>query len=118
MHGVVPCPLVGRAIAFGHDGATRLPLPLAGEGGERGSASRERASLLNKRPSPALASLGHPLPASRGEGKSRLPFASNAIALPLWGRVREGGSCDAPSTTPTLSPSPQGGGEHAAFAGR
>src|SRR5258708_32413599 len=49
------------------------PLPLAGEGGEReaiANASRERAAFFRLDPSPVLAALGHPLPASRGEGKA------------------------------------------------
>jgi hypothetical protein len=36
---------------------------------------------------------------------------------PLWGRVREGGGCEAQifAMTPTLNPSPQGGGELTEF---
>ena len=52
-----------------------FPSPLVGEGGECGaiaSTSRVRGwtRRLGLSPSPALASLGHPLP-QRGEGKSR-----------------------------------------------
>jgi hypothetical protein len=54
---------------LGYAAGSSSPLPLAGEGG-RERSERPGEGVGNKEPSPALASLGHPLPQA-GEGNVR-----------------------------------------------